>query len=255
MNIITWNVNGLRALERNGHWDTFLTLPADVICLQEIKAEEGQLSQAVAKPEGFYTYFHSSTARKGYSGVAMYSKIEPKHVHYGIGIEKYDEQGRVISLEFDDTVIINVYVPNGNSKTAPLDFKLEFYESLLQYMNGWRQKGLSPIVCGDINVAHTEIDLARPEANKKSVGFLPEEREWIDAYLSEGYIDVFRYLNPEKKDIYTYWDQKSRARDRNVGWRIDYFFMPQKMAKNIKNLQVMSDVYGSDHCPMLLKLA
>lgn len=254
MKIISWNVNGVRALERNGHWANFLSLPADIICIQETKASIEQLSDQVASPEGFFTHYYSSTVRKGYSGVAIYSKIEPKKVHYGIGVEKYDEQGRVLALEFDKYIVINVYVPNGNSRTASLDFKLEFYETLLSFMNSFREKGLSPIVCGDINVAHEEIDLARPDANKKSIGFLPEERAWIDSYLSDGYIDVFRYIYPDKKDAYTYWDQKSRARDRNVGWRIDYFFIEQKKAKDIVKMKIMSDVEGSDHCPIYLEI-
>jgi len=254
MKIVGWNVNGLRAVHRKGNWSWFEETQPDILCLQETKASPDQLAPEVSNPEGYFSYFSSSQTRKGYSGVAVYSKVEPKEWNEGIGIKKYDEQGRILTLVFEEFVLINVYVPNGNSKTAPLDFKLEFYEELLKYMDGFRAKGHKVIMTGDINVAHEEIDLARPKENSKRIGFLPEERAWIDEYLAAGYVDAFRNFYPEKIDVYSYWDVQSRARDRNVGWRIDYFFVSQDLLSKTKTSEVLSDVYGSDHCPIYLEL-
>ena len=252
--LISWNVNGIRAIVRKGYWEDFLNLPADIICIQETKASEEQLDEEVRNPEGFYTYFHSSTARKGYSGVAIYSKIEPKHAQIGIGIDKYDEQGRTIVLTYDNFTLVNVYVPNGKSKTAPLDYKMGFYDALFELMEERRAKGENVVMCGDINVAHEEIDLARPSANKKSIGFLPEERAWIDELQNNGYIDTFRHFYPDKKDSYSYWDMQSRARDRNVGWRIDYFFIHNTFQSSLKAAAIHNDVFGSDHCPISVEI-
>ena len=252
--IISWNVNGIRAIARKGYWEDFKNLPADIICVQETKASAEQLDEDVRNPTGFHSFFHSSTARKGYSGVAVYSKIEPRKVQYGLGIDKYDEQGRTLVLTYKDFTLINVYVPNGKSKTAPLDYKMGFYDSLMELMERLRKKGENVIMCGDINVAHEAIDLARPDANKKSIGFLPEERAWIDGLMDLGYIDTFRYFYPDKAEAYSYWDMQSRARDRNVGWRIDYFFIHNSFQKNLKKADIHSHVFGSDHCPVSIEI-
>ncbi len=254
MRIIGWNVNGIRAVHRKGNWDWFEQIKPDIFCVQETKASPDQLAPEVSNPQGYFAYFSSSEVRKGYSGVAVYSKIEPNEWSEGIGIKKYDEQGRILTLVYDEFVLINVYVPNGNSKTASLDFKLEFYEELLKYMDTYRGKGHKVIMTGDINVAHEEIDLARPKENSKRIGFLPEERAWIDEYIASGYVDVFRSFNPEKTGAYSYWDMKSHARERNIGWRIDYFFVSQDLLPKIKKSEILSEVYGSDHCPISLEL-
>ncbi|PIP86932.1 exodeoxyribonuclease III [Candidatus Campbellbacteria bacterium CG22_combo_CG10-13_8_21_14_all_36_13] len=251
--IIGWNVNGIRAVHRKGNWSWFESIQPDIFCVQETKASPEQLPEEVKNPDGYHSYFSSSQIRKGYSGVAVYSRIEPLEWREGIGVEKFDEQGRVLTLHFEKFILINVYVPNGNSQTAPLDFKLEFYEELLNYMNKLRSQ--SPIIMtGDINVAHEEIDLARPKENEKNVGFLPEERAWIDAYIQAGYVDTFRDMNPNKAGAYSYWDLKSGARERNVGWRIDYFFASQEIMPKIKKSEILSDVYGSDHCPISITI-
>lgn len=208
MNVISWNVNGIRAIHRKGNWTWFEETRPDIFCVQETKASPDQLAPEVSNPEGYFAYFSSSQIRKGYSGVAVYSKIKPNKWQEGIGVKKFDEQGRILTLFFDDFVLINVYVPNGNSKTAPLDFKLEFYETLLKYMDNLRAEGHKIVMTGDINVAHEEIDLARPRENSTRIGFLPEERAWIDEYLADGYIDAFRNFYPNKIGAYSYWDMK-----------------------------------------------
>jgi len=253
MLIIGWNVNGIRAVHRKGNWSWFENAQPDIFCVQETKASPEQLPEEVRSPAGYQSYFSSSQIRKGYSGVAVYSKEEPKEWREGIGIEKFDEQGRILTLHFEKFILINAYVPNGNSATASLDFKLEFYEELLNYMN--KLHADSPIILtGDINVAHEEIDLARPKENEKNIGFLPEERAWIDEYIQAGYADTFRTMNPNKVDAYSYWDLKSGARERNVGWRIDYFFASQDILPKIKKSEILSDVYGSDHCPISITI-
>ena len=251
--IIGWNVNGIRAIHRKGHWHELLALDGDIFCIQETKASPEQLPEEMQNPEGYHAYFSSSRTRKGYSGVAVYSKEEPIEWSEGLGIEKFDEQGRILTLHFKDFVLVNVYVPNGNSKTAPLDFKLEFYEKLLEYMNELH-KDKPVVMTGDINVAHEEIDLACPKENVKNIGFLPEERAWIDEYIQAGFADVFRSMHPHAEGAYSYWDLKSGARERNVGWRIDYFFASPTLMGKIKKSEILSDVYGSDHCPISIEL-
>jgi len=253
MHIIGWNVNGIRAIHRKGHWPNLVALDADIFCVQETKSSPDQLPADVRNPSGYYSYFSSSTVRKGYSGVGVYSKVEPARWSEGLGIEKFDEQGRVLTLHFDEFVLVNVYVPNGNSKTASLDFKLEFYEALLAHMQKLEKKN-PVIMTGDINVAHEEIDLARPKENMKNIGFLPEERAWIDEYIQAGFSDVFRSMHPNKVGVYSYWDLKSGARERNVGWRIDYFFSSPTLMPRIQKSEIHTDIYGSDHCPISITI-
>lgn len=254
MRIISWNVNGLRAVVRKEKWKQLFELNPDIVCIQETKCTPEQLPEENYAPEGYEAHFASSTARKGYSGVAVYTRITPKEVVFGLDIEQFDEHGRVITLVLDDFVLINGYFPNGASKTAPLDYKLEFYDEFLQYVEKYRKEGYSVIFGGDLNVAHKAIDLARPEANKKSIGFLPEEREWIDALERHGYIDTLRLKHGDKEGMYTYWDLRTRARDRNVGWRLDYWFISPELVKKVKDADIYSDIYGSDHAPILLDI-
>lgn len=254
MKLVSWNVNGIRALERDQRDQWLWQNDFDVIALQETKASPDQLSELLHNPAGYYTYFNSATIRKGYSGVVFYVKHKPNQVIYGLPDEKFLGQGRLITLEYYNYVICNGYFPNGGSKTASLEYKLEFYDAFLEFINQYRDQGQQVIFGGDLNVAHTAIDLARPEANKNRIGFLPIERAWVDKLILEEYIDVFRYLNPTKTDVYTYWDLKSRARDRNVGWRIDYWFVDSSLVSQITDFITHTDILGSDHCPIELNL-
>lgn len=254
MKLISWNVNGLRAVHRNGYWGDFLKEKADIICLQETKAHPDQLPDEVLNVKGYFSYFTSSEVRKGYSGVAIYTKTKPEKVEYGMGIKKFDEEGRIISAFFKDFVLLNIYFPNAGRGLDRLKYKLDFYDAFLKHIEKLKKKRHKIIFCGDINTAHEEIDLARPKDNKNNTGFLPEEREWIDEVVLHGYIDTFRYFYPDKKDMYTYWDVKVRARDRNIGWRIDYFFVSSNLEGRLKSSGIHSNIYGSDHCPIVLKL-
>ena len=263
MNIISWNVNGLRANVRKGGFDWFIEKSPDIYCIQETKAHPEQLDENTRNLKGYYSYFDHSKGRKGYSGVAIYTKIKPEKVEYGLGIEEYDQEGRFLALFFNEKafidgmkkfIIINTYFPNGGSGPDRLKYKLAFYDEFLKYINKQRKNGYEIIFCGDINTAHEAIDLARPKENEKNTGFLPIEREWIDEVINFGYTDIFRHLYPTLKDKYTYWDMKTSSRERNVGWRIDYFFVSQGLLKNIHNTKILSSVIGSDHCPIELTL-
>ncbi|MEK7558456.1 MAG: exodeoxyribonuclease III [Patescibacteria group bacterium] len=254
MRLISWNVNGLRAVHKKGALDIFLKQKPDIFCFQETKAEVEQLPEEIKNVPGYFSYFASSKAKKGYSGVAVYTKIKPKNVEYGLGIKKFDDEGRLLALHFEDFILFNVYFPNGSGGPERLAYKLEFYDAFLSYIEKLKKKSKSIVFCGDVNTAHEEIDLARPKENKENTGFLPEERAWIDELVYHGYVDTFRHLYPHKKDAYTYWDMKTRARDRNVGWRIDYFFVSGDLVKKIKSAGIMSEIYGSDHCPIYLDL-
>ncbi|HEY4490176.1 MAG TPA: exodeoxyribonuclease III [Candidatus Paceibacterota bacterium] len=254
MRIISWNVNGLRALHRKGKWNEILDLDPDILCLQEIKAEVKDLPAEVQSPLNFYSYFDSPKEKKGYSGVAMYSKVKTEGVSYDF---HGDKEGRLIEAHFKDFILFNVYFPNGGGGPERLKYKLEFYEKFLKFIEKHRNPptGGKPIIfCGDINTAHKEIDLARPKENETRTGFLPEERVWIDKVVKKGYVDIFRHLNPDRSGAYTYWDMKTFARDRNVGWRIDYFFISPELLSKVKKVEILDDIFGSDHCPISLEL-
>ena len=253
MKIISWNVNGLRANVKKGGFDWLLAQKADIFCMQEIKAEAEQLPPEVRAPKGYHAFFESSKMRKGYSGVAIYSKVEPLKVEFSVGNPELDQEGRMITAFYEDFVFINCYFPNGGGGPERLAYKLKFYDAFLEYINKLKKKGHEVIFCGDINTAHTEIDLARPKENVDNTGFLPIERAWLDKVVKNNYFDVFRSLNPEKKDAYTYWDMKTFARDRNVGWRIDYFFVTKGILEKIKEVNIHNDILGSDHCPLSIK--
>lgn len=254
MKIISWNTNGLRATHKQGHFDPiFRDYDPDILCLQETKATPDQLPLEVRDVLGYESYFHFPTIKKGYSGVGVYTKDKPLTVVYGLGDESLDTEGRMITLEYKTFYLINCYFPNGGGAPERLEYKLAFYDAFLAYVNKLEKK--KPVIwCGDVNVAHTEIDLARPKENVTHVGFLPIERAWMDKVVSKGWIDVFRHLNPEKRDVYTYWDQYSHARERNVGWRIDYFFVSPKLIDMVQGFETLSNYYGSDHCPIMLTI-
>ena len=255
MKIISWNTNGLRATAKQGFFTPlFKEENPDILCLQETKVEPDQLPEGVRNIPGYFSYFSHPKTKKGYSGVAIYAKEKPKEVFYGMGIKKLDNEGRMISLKFKNFTLITCYFPNGGQGPHRLKYKLEFYNAFLKFILKLRKDGENVIFCGDVNTAHEAIDLARPKANEENTGFLPIERAWIDKVVKNKFMDVWRNFNPNKKDIYTYWDQKTRARDRNVGWRIDYFFIDIKILPKIKNVGMLSDYFGSDHCPIWLEM-
>ena len=250
MRIISWNVNGLRANVKKGGFDWFLNESPDIFCIQEVKAEAEQLEEGVRHPAGYFSYFDHSKGRKGYSGVAVYTKVEPTKVEYGLGVSDLDQEGRFLALYFPDFVLLNIYFPNGGGGPERLAFKMRYYEAFLKYINKLKKSGKQIIFCGDVNTAHTEIDLARPKENENNTGFLPEERAWLDQVVADGYIDVFRHFFPGVKDKYTYWDMKTFARERNVGWRIDYFFASAGLLPRIDKMKILDEILGSDHCPI-----
>ena len=260
MRIISWNVNGLRANVKKGAFDWFLNESPDIYCIQEVKAEAEQLEEGVRNPQGYFSYFDHSKGRKGYSGVAVYSKIKPDTVDFGLGVVELDQEGRFIALFFDKGfsdvepqtkfVVINTYFPNGGGGQDRLDFKLRFYDEFLKYINAQKKKGYEIVFTGDVNTAHTEIDLARPKENVDNTGFLPVERAWIDQVIDAGYVDVFRFFHQNEIGKYTYWDMKTFARERNVGWRIDYFFASKGALKLVTKTRILDEIMGSDHCPI-----
>jgi exodeoxyribonuclease-3 len=250
--LVSWNVNGIRAAEKKGFLDWFHDKKYDVVGLQETKAEVGQLSHKLVHPEEYESYW-SSAIRKGYSGTAVYSKISPVFAETNFGDPFLDGEGRIILLEFDAFYLFNVYFPNGGSGPERLKFKLEFYKRFLKLAQAYRKK--KPIiVCGDVNTAHKEIDLARPKENVNNSGFMPIERKWVDEFVKAGYIDTFRMINQEP-DQYSWWDMKTNSRSRNVGWRIDYFFVSKELEKHVKHAWIDQSVTGSDHCPVGLELS
>lgn len=255
MKLASWNVNGLRAIHKKGNFTEIIKKNFDILCLQETKVEAEQLPEEVRAPKGYFSYFSHSKRRKGYSGVAVYTKIKPEKVEEGMDIKDIDdEEGRLLVLYYKDFVLLNCYFPNGGGGPARLKYKLEFYEAFLRFTEKLHRKGHKIIICGDVNTAHEAIDLARPKANEKNTGFLPVERAWIDKLIYSGYVDIYRYLNPNKKDVYTYWDIKTASRERNVGWRIDYFFISSDLIPRVKQTKIIPDFLGSDHCPIVLEL-
>lgn len=250
--MLSWNVNGLRAALRKGFLDWFAEVRPDILCLQETKSLEDQLPFDLRVVEGYQAHF-SSAEKKGYSGVALYTKQEPHRVETGFGIEEFDHEGRIIIAHYDEFALFNIYFPNGKSSPERLDYKMRFYDAFLNAAERLKEQGKGIVVCGDVNTAHKEIDIARPGPNSKISGFLPEERAWMDEFVARGYVDTFRQFNQEPEN-YTFWDQITRARDRNIGWRIDYFFVNEGLASRVKGAHILSDVMGSDHCPIGIDL-
>jgi len=245
-------VNGIRAVLKKGFVEWFWREQPDILCIQETKAQEEQIPDTIRKAEGYYTYF-ASAERRGYSGVGFLTRQKPKRIRKGLGIKKFDKEGRVIIADYERFSILNVYFPNGKISKERLRYKMAFYDAFLEYVVNLKNKGQRLIVCGDVNTAHTEIDLARPKENAKVSGFLPEERAWIDKFLSHGFIDTFRLFNKAGGN-YTWWDLKTRARERNVGWRIDYFYIGSHLRRRLRSAFILSDVMGSDHCPIGIEI-
>ncbi len=252
MRLLSWNVNGIRAVERKGHLEQLLQTAPDVLCLQETKAMPEQLGESLRSPAGYHSYWESSN-RKGYSGVSLFSREQPLEVRSGFGIERFDIEGRTLVARYPAFTLFNVYFPNGKANQERLDYKLDFYNAFLEHIASLRERGERLVICGDYNTAHQEIDLARPKDNSKESGFLPVEREWMDRLVAAGFIDTFRMFHAEG-DRYSWWDLKSRARERNVGWRIDYFFVSDNLRDDIVDADIHAEVEGSDHCPVSLIL-
>jgi exodeoxyribonuclease III len=255
LRIISWNVNGVRAAWKKGFGQWFENEKADVVCLQETKAQPDQLDAAALNPHGYHGEFHWGE-KKGYSGVATFSKTAPAKIERGFAIPKFDNEGRVLVTKHDDITLFNIYFPNGKAREERLKFKMDFYEALLKdVIPRYRKRGDDKIViCGDVNTAHKDIDLARPKENRKISGFLPQECEWMDRLLADGFIDTFREFE-KGPEHYSWWDQQSRARDRNVGWRIDYFFISKNLRPRLKKAFIQPETMGSDHCPVGIELA
>jgi exodeoxyribonuclease-3 len=250
--LLSWNVNGIRAIYKKGFLDWFKKENPDILCLQETKAHPDQLVVELKNVDGYESFF-SAAERKGYSGVVTYTKLKPIKVQQGIGKKEFDSEGRFIITEFDDFTLFNIYFPNGKASKERLQYKMDFYDAFLKHCKKLIKQDKKIVVCGDVNTAHKEIDIARPKENSDVSGFLPQEREWIDKFLAAGFLDTFRMFNNEP-DQYTWWDMITRARERNVGWRIDYFYASKNLKNNIKSASIHSSVMGSDHCPIELEL-
>ena len=249
MKLVSWNVNGLRAIYKKGFEELFKELNADIFCIQETKMQEGQIELDL---QGYYQYYNYAE-RKGYSGTAIFTKKEPLKVSYGIGIEEHDKEGRVITLEFDKFYMVNCYTPNSGRELARLEYRMTWEDEFKKYLIRLdKQKPV--IICGDLNVAHTKIDLKNPKSNRKNAGFTDEERSKIDNLLNSGFTDTFRKIYPDKEGAYTWWSYMFNARANNAGWRIDYFLVSDRISKNIKDAYIYSNIMGSDHCPVGLKI-
>lgn len=250
--IISWNVNGIRAVHKKGFLDWLNVEKPDILCIQETKAHGEQLPGELTEIDGYHSYF-ASAEKKGYSGVALYTRKEPLDIKCGFGIDKFDSEGRILIADYGDFVLFNIYFPNGKASDERLEYKMEFYDAFLEYAGTLKSRGRKIIVCGDVNTAHREIDLAHPKENENTSGFLPQERAWIDRLLESGYVDTFRIFSQEPEN-YTWWSMRTKARERNVGWRIDYFFASDNVRENIKDSFILSDIMGSDHCPIGIDL-
>lgn len=254
MKLISWNVNGIRAGLKKGFWEKVEELDPDILAIQETKADDTVMESGVLEHPEYNIYWHSNQERKGYCGVATLSKSKPLESSTGFGEERFDVEGRVICTKYPEFTLFNIYFPNGGKGPERVQYKLEFYDECLRVCEELRAKGEKLIVCGDYNTAHQEIDLHAPDKNHKTTGFLPEERAWIDKFVEHGYIDTFREFHPTEPDVYTWWDMKTRSRDRNKGWRIDYFFITPDLRDNLKDAFVLDEVMGSDHCPLGIEL-
>ena len=249
MKLISWNVNGLRAIYKKGFLDFFKEIDADVFCVQETKMQEGQIKLDL---EGYKQYYNYAV-RKGYSGTAIFTKIKPMNVFYGIGIEEHDQEGRVITLEFQEFYLVNCYTPNSGRELMRLEYRMTWEEEFNKYLK--KLDKIKPVImCGDLNVAHKEIDLKNPKTNRKSAGFTDEEREKIEILLNSGFTDSYRKLYPDKENAYTWWSYMFHAREKNVGWRIDYFLTSNRISSKIKEAYIYDKIMGSDHCPVGLEI-
>jgi exodeoxyribonuclease-3 len=250
--LLSWNVNGLRALFKKGFAQWLAKSSPDILCLQETKAREDQVQKELETVKGYHVHFCSGQ-RPGYSGVAIFSREKPGSVKQTFGVSRFDDEGRIIQADYGSFILFNIYFPNGKASPERLKYKMDFYEAFLSEMKKLLKKGKQIVICGDVNTAHKEIDLARPKENSKVSGFLPQEREWIDRLLAAGFIDTMRIFD-QSPGRYTWWDMVSRARDRNVGWRIDYFYVSENLRKNVNGAYILPEVMGSDHCPIGLEM-
>lgn len=251
--LLSWNVNGIRAVHRKGFLDWLELSTPDIVALQEIRATPDQMPKALRQPTGYHSYWLSAE-KKGYSGVGLLSKIEPLEVRYGLGVEEFDREGRVIIADYPRFTLMNAYFPSGTRGGDRVEFKLAFNDAFLHVCEGIRAQGKSMIFCGDVNIAHQEIDLTHPKANAKNSGFLPEERAWLDKVFSMGYVDTFRHFHPDEPEHYSWWAQRNNARERNIGWRIDYVIITEDLLANLKDAFILPEVMGSDHCPVGVEL-
>jgi exodeoxyribonuclease-3 len=253
--LVSWNVNGIRAVAKKGLFEYLNAYKPDIIGFQETKAHPEQLDSSLLQPDGGYTaHYHSCSIKKGYSGVALFAKVQPIHVQNSIDKEQFDAEGRIITSDFGDFILINAYFPNGSmEEKGRLQYKLDFYDALFAFADDLRRKGRKIVVCGDYNTSHKEIDLARPKENVKTSGFMPIEREKLDALIANGYVDTFRECVQEGGH-YSWWSNRQGARERNIGWRLDYFFITKDLLPNLVNASIQAEVLGSDHCPVTLEL-
>lgn len=249
MKFISWNVNGIRACVQKGFEEFFENADADIFCIQESKMQEGQL---VLELPGYYQYWNYAK-RKGYSGTAIFTKIKPLSVSYGIGVPEHDQEGRVITLEFEEYYFVTVYTPNAQRELTRLEYRMTWEDAFLSYLKDLKEK--KPVVfCGDLNVAHREIDLKNPKTNHKNAGFTDEERGKFQNIIDAGFIDTFRYFYPELEGAYSWWSYRFQAREKNVGWRIDYFCVSEELKERLRGAKILTEIYGSDHCPIQLEI-
>ena len=249
MKLVSWNVNGLRACLNKGFTDFFAAADADIVCIQETKMQPGQAEVNFAG----YEQFWNSAEKKGYSGTAVFSRLQPVSVSYGMGLAEHDQEGRIITLEYDEFQLVNVYTPNSQRGLARLEYRMQWEDDFRAYVG--RLESKKPVViCGDLNVAHQEIDIKNPAANKNNAGFTPQERAKMTELLESGLTDSFRHLYPARRDAYSWWSYMGNARERNVGWRIDYFLVSRQIQNRIREAEIRMEVQGSDHCPVVLEL-
>ena len=253
MKLVSWNVNGIRSVQKKGFLKWFEGESPDVVCVQEIKATEDQLEEEILHPHGYHSYWHSAQ-KPGYSGVATFSKKEPLSVKIGIGVDEIDAEGRVLTTEFPQFMLVNTYFPNSQREHTRLDYKLRFCDQILKYCNKLRKSGKNIVLCGDYNIAHREIDLKNPKTNQDNAGFLPEERAWMDQFLAAGYVDVFREKVADEPYHYTWWSYRPGVRAKNIGWRIDYHCVNEEFSDRVRDSAHQPKVQGSDHCPIILEV-
>jgi exodeoxyribonuclease III len=254
ISLLSWNVNGMRAIHKKGFLTWLAEAKPDILCLQETKCAESQLPPEVAQPAGYHAFWHCPSLKKGYSGTALLSREAPLSVQMGLGVEEFDQEGRTIIAHYPTFTLINCYFPNGSQDHGRVPFKLAFYQAFLDTCEQLRAQGQTVVFCGDVNTAHREIDLAHPKTNQKNTGFLPEERAWLDRFVAVGYIDTFRHLYPDLAGQYTWWSMVTRARERNIGWRLDYFFVAAEGLDRVEDAFILPEVMGSDHCPVGIRL-
>lgn len=249
MKLVSWNVNGLRACRDKGFEEIFVSLDADFVCLQETKLQEGQIDMEF---DGYKSYWDYAE-KKGYSGTVIFTRHEPLSVSQGIGIEEHDHEGRVVTLEMPDFYLVNVYVPNSRDGLVRLDYRMEWEDAFRQYVKRLDEKK-PVIICGDLNVAHKEIDLKKPKSNRRNAGFTDEERDKFTTLLNEGFVDTYRYFYPDQEGVYSWWSYRFKAREKNAGWRIDYFVVSQRLSERLVSASIHTDIYGSDHCPVSIEI-